>query len=131
MNPRKILITGFEPVSMLKPIRAKAMVAKGFELWTFNNDLKRIPCAARHFEMHELSAYGVNAVDDSSHQPKYLDALKKGLGIPVYHLRKTPKIKGSVAYPRDEMARYFFGDSLPYFTNSFSYMLALAIEGST
>ena len=125
---RKILITGFEPTSIVGPKQAKQLVRRGYELWTFNNDLKRILYASRNFEMHELSVYGSDAVDDASPQPNYLEALRKGIGIPVYHLRKTPKIKGSIAYPRDEMARYFFGKDPAYFTNSFSYMLALAIH---
>lgn len=119
---RRILILGFEPIGRKEGL--KQLVIPGrFELWTFNNDHNLMKGSKRHFEMHELSAYGPNAVDDAPNDDKYLQKLRKGIGVPVYHLRETADIIGSVAYPIDEITA-MFGD---YITNSISYMLALAI----
>lgn len=118
---RRILIIGFEPIGRREGLRA--LKRGGFELWTFNNDHQLMRKATRHFEMHELSVYGKDAVDDAVVDDKYLRALKRDIGVPVYHLRRTEEIAGSVAYPIKKITARFG----TYLTNSISYMLALAI----
>ena len=117
-------MNGFAPESRRESPVWHPIARKQFEVWGFNNDLVLMPYAARWFEMHELNVYGEAAVDDARPDDSYLSALRRGLGIPVYHLRETPLIPGSIEYPLKEMAAKFGS----YFTNSFSYMLALAIH---
>ena len=121
---RRILITGFAPDSgNLSPARSKSK-RKGFEIWSFNNDTDLAKVATAHFEMHDLDVYGKKSLGDAVPSPDYLDALHKGLGPKVYMLKADPTIPGSVAYPIKEIRKHFQTD---YFTNSISYMLALAI----
>lgn len=120
---RRILITGFATESRKESPVWNAIARRQYEVWSFNNDLRLVRHAQRHFEMHELEVYGARAVDDVSPDPRYLRCLREGLGIPVYMLRAHDDIPGSVAYPI-EVVTELFGT---YFTNSISYMLALAI----
>lgn len=122
---RRVVITGFVADSRdLSPALDKKK-RKDFEIWSFNNDMELVEHAARHFEMHELDVYDRKALGDAKPSPEYLRALHDGLGIPVYMLKEEKTIPGSIAYPVNEMVREFETD---YFTNSISYMLALAIS---
>lgn len=119
MPKRKVAIIGFEPISR----REAPIKDKSWEVYSFNNDYEMMPHSDRHFEMHDLAVYGERAVDDVSPDPKYVPRLRKGLGVPIYMLEAHDDIPLSVAYPIKEITA-MFGN---YFTNSISYMLALAI----
>jgi hypothetical protein len=121
---RRVLITGFAPESRRESPVWNAIARRQYEIWGFNNDEKLMPHADRWFEMHDLAVYAEKAVDDVSPAPKYLRLLHDGLGIPVYMLRAHDDIPGSVAYPIGAVTGRFG----TYFTNSVSYMLALAIH---
>ena len=120
MSKRRVAIVGFEPISR----KEAPLKDKSWEIWTMNSDHELISKSDRHFEMHDLAVYGDRAVDDVSPDPKYLKMLRRGLGVPVYMLAAHDDIPGCVPYPIKEVVAKFG----PYFTNSVSYMLALAIH---
>ncbi len=64
------------------------------------------------------------------HQPwfsqEYIDFMAK-LPVPVYMLEPVEAIPGSVAYPKDEVMRYFGPEAIFFYTSSLSWMFAMAI----
>ena len=112
-NP--VAILGF--VDMERQANA-ARKLKGFDLWGFNDPTPEYSPLklARWFELHSL--YKVD--HDDPNEPKEL----RRLGIPIYMVAKHPTIPNSVAYPKDDILAHF---KVRYFTNSVSWMLALAI----
>lgn len=57
---------------------------------------------------------------------EYIDFMAK-LPVPVYMLEPVEAIPGSVAYPKDEVMRYFGPEAIFFYTSSLSWMFAMAI----
>lgn len=103
-----------------------------FEIWSCNNLHDFIPRTDRIFQIHkreetEKYLHGVPGRD-------HMEYLKKFEGT-VYTIEKWEDVPGSVAYPLDKMVEEFGiprsvkGDLKDaYFTNSISFMIALAIH---
>ena len=108
-----------------------------FEVWTVNNLYRFVPRQDRVFELHtreQIAADLTHGVDGKT----YVEELAS-MTIPVYMQEKYPDIPSSIKYPLDKMIEEF---GIPrsntnhkpdaYFTNSISFMTALAIyEGFT
>jgi len=114
-GPKKVAIVGFSQHRNEAPF-----ADKGFEIWGLNDLHEQIPRWDRWFEMH-----GDNQIKDycSRKQGKpYLEGLA-GLKCDVWMQKVRPEVPNSKEYPIEEVKR-IFGD---YFTNSISYMIAMAI----
>lgn len=98
-----------------------------WELWGLNDHWNNMPRATRWFEAN----YEAASVSPVSHQPNItrLDWLKK-CPIPVYMEEAYKDVPMAVRYPFEEINDWV-GELDPcgrnYFTNSVSYMIALAI----
>ena len=103
-----------------------------FEIWTVNNLYRFVPRQDRIFELHtreQIAADLTHGVDGKTYVEE-MAAMK----IPVYMQERYPDIPSSVKYPLDKMIEEF---GIPrsnvnhkpdaYFTNSISFMIALAI----
>ena len=121
---KKLAIIGTAPSSMhLAPYNNP-----DYELWILNGvysmiDFPAMTNITRHFDIHALKV-----LKQMQTQNGYFTHLQ-GLKIPVYMQEKYPEIPMSVKYPLDEVLSMF---PRRYFTNSISYMIALAVyEGYT
>jgi hypothetical protein len=77
-------------------------------------------CGARFFEIHLYEP------DQPWFSPEYVDFMAK-LPVPVFMLEPVPSIPGSVAYPKEEVMRYFGPEAIFFWTSSLSWMFAMAI----
>lgn len=98
-----------------------------WELWGLNDHWNNMPRATRWFEAN----YDAASVAKVSHKPEItrLDWLKK-CPIPVYMEEHYPDVPMSVRYPFDEINDWISEidpNGRNYFTNSVSFMIALAI----
>jgi hypothetical protein len=93
-------------------------------MWAINNAAQMgvVPRWDRQFELHPI---------EWTQRPEYqgyYNWLCQQKDKPVYVRQPTPQIPSHVVYPRDEIVKAF---GTRYFTNSISWMLALAIaEGA-
>jgi hypothetical protein len=114
---KKCAIVGFAPST-----RAKAPYDNSdFEVWVLNEYYTALPQAnniTRWFEIHQR-----DTVLESKRSPDYIQHLKDSK-IPIYMVQKYDDIPMSIPYPLDEIRRKLKTD---YFTNSISYMVAMAI----
>ena len=128
---KKVAIVGFAGTRDMAPYDDPEC-----EIWSVNNLYKFIPRTDRIFQLHSRLALEneVHGVSSKEH----LDFLRN-TEIPVYMQEKYPDIPASVRYPLEEMVEEF---GIPrtndmqtkdaYFTNTISFMIALAIyEGFT
>lgn len=92
------------------------------EIWSLNDVFELMPCDRydRWFEMHPPDV--IRAYRPGMNDRGYVKELA-ALGCPVYMCEAMPDVPNSVEYPLDKMIERFGG----YFTNSVSYMLAMAI----
>ena len=136
----KVAIVGFAPSSMkLAPFSDET-----WEIWTLNNIYAAfdIPRWDRWFEMHKNfrkypphheNRVSVEAVVQGNERPvvktiDHLEWLKGQQGKPIYFLQDEPDIPASVPYPIEEVKTWCQRHKWAiYFTNSISYMIALAI----
>lgn len=113
--PRKIAIVGKATSSMmLAPYDDDS-----WEIWVLSDCFKFVPRITRSFEIHDY--------DTGCHRWKkeYTDWLKANIPKLVVH-SAHPDLPGAMVYPWKKVLEEF----LPYFTNSVSWMLALAmLEG--
>lgn len=112
---KKVAILGFASSSRdLAPYRDES-----WEIWGMNNAYGWMPRANRWFEMHDRWKFP---------QAWGEDHLKKlqNFECPVYCVEKYEDIGPAVRYPIEDATR-ISGLDYPYFTNSVSFMLALAI----
>ena len=103
-----------------------------FEIWTVNNLYRFVPRQDRVFELHtreQIAADLTHGVDGKT----YVEELAS-MTIPVYMQEKYPDIPASIKYPLDKMIDEFGIERSninhkpdAYFTNSISFMIALAI----
>src|SRR3990167_3047914 len=104
-----------------------------FEIWGVNNLYPHIPRANRWFEIHEIVQQGETYLrrGDIKFRGQPVNDYLKTMGewtqeksCPVYMQRKWDLVPTSIPYPVEEMIAKFGG----YFTNSVSWMIALAIN---
>lgn len=117
-SPKKIAVVGKAPSSKgLAPCSDDT-----FEIWTLS-DLVLDGTVSRfdkHFEMHPVSWY--RRPGQSNSYIEWLESVEADKT--VYLLEDDSLIKAGVAYPRQEVLDHF---KTEYFTNTVSYMVALAI----
>lgn len=114
MKPLKAAIVGTAPSSRdLAPFNDAA-----WEIWGVSNVYSTIPKWDRWFELHDLETR-----KNEKEYPGHYDWLKKQTN-PVYMQQRHEEIPGSIEYPKQAILNEFG----TYFTNSVSYMLALAIH---
>ena len=114
---RKIAIVGKAPASRM----AAPYNDSSWEIWGLTDLFTVIPRFDRWFELHELEPRKVK-------WGPYWDWLKKDHGKPLYIREPHPEVPHGVVYPKREIVDRFGN----YFTNSISWMLALAMhEGAT
>ena len=113
---KKVAIVGFSNHKTEAPYNDPT-----FEIWGLNDLHESIPRWNRWFEMH--SDKQIKDYCSRKQGVPYLEGLAK-LGVPVYMQKVRPEVPTSVEYPIERMKAQF-GD---YFTNSISYMLAMAID---
>jgi hypothetical protein len=113
---KKVAIVGFSAHKVEAPYDDKT-----FEIWGLNDLYEAIPRWNRWFEMH--SDAQIKDYCTRKQGKPYLEGLS-GLGVPVYMQKHRPEVPLSVPYPIEEV-KAEFGD---YFTNSISYMIAMAIR---
>jgi len=113
---KKVAIVGYAPSSrMLAPFDDEE-----FEIWGVNELYKIVPRVDVLFELHDRKWFRSKA-----RNPKHLEWLQKSK-IPVITLEKFPDMPMSVRFPI-EAVRKFLSPYDGYFTNSISYMIALAM----
>jgi hypothetical protein len=114
-STRKIAILGKAPSSL----KEAPVTDTSWELWVLN-DMAFIADVPRWNVLFEL-----HSIDNCKelHGGKYWEWLQQPHGPPVFMQRKYAEVPDSREYPL-EVVRGHFGD---YFTNSVSYMIALAI----
>lgn len=127
-GPAKIAIIGKAPSSMMRAPYDDPT----WEIWSINDTLyrKQIPRGTRQFELHNI---------ELTKQPGYDDYYPwlKACELPVFVNSDCPEIANQVIYPRSAIAEEFSiftycekvmtEKSCGYFTNSISYLIALAI----
>lgn len=112
---RGVVILGYAPSSRdLAPVRDESL-----EVWGLNNlYTSQLPRWTRWFDIHSRESLFQKNRDEA-----HFNWLKQAHGKPIYMQDQYPEFPCSVPYPIEQMVA-MFGD---YFTNSISYMLALAI----
>lgn len=116
LTGRKVAILGKAPSSLSEaPFNDPT-----WEMWTINNaaQMGAVPRWDRQFELHPI---------EWTKRPEYngyYQWLCEQKEKPVYVREPTPEIPSHVVYPRDAIVAAF---GTRYFTNSISWMLALAI----
>lgn len=117
---RKIAIMGKSPSTQ----QAAPFGDESWEIWTLFNMVQcgEVPRFDRHFELHPLEWFRDKAEHD------YYKWLCSVRDKPVYLIRSDEEVPAGVLYPKDEIVDRFGR----YFTNTVSWMIALAIhEGAT
>lgn len=113
-QPLKVAIVGTAPSSRdLAPFDDES-----WKIWGVSNVYQHIPKWDCWFELHDLETR-----KNEQEYPGHYDWLKKQT-TPVYMQQTHEEIPASVEYPKQEIIGEFGG----YFTNSVSYMIALAIH---
>jgi len=117
----KVVICGFAP-SSCEDVRH--YYGNGaYEIWGLNQLYMQMPHIADHatrwFQIHHRSSYDANANRDISHH----DWMKNQRNFPIYMQKREPDIPLSLEFPKDEIMAHFGN----YFTNSISWMIAVAI----
>lgn len=109
MRKRPIAIVGFVDLERA----ASEARATGAELWGFNDPSEKhgpLEDYSRWFDLHRKIG------------PEIEDYAR--MKCPVYMIQRREDVPTSIAYPKDEIIEHF---GRRYFTNSVSWMLALAI----
>ena len=130
---KRVAIVGFAPTWKDAPFDDMDC-----EIWTVNSLNQRVPRADRVFELHRMETLkrlaAEGKVRNDVHIQTHLDWLAANKEIPVYMIKQYPEVPASIPYPLNEMIDKF---GMPragreekdgYFTNSISYMIALAIH---
>jgi len=143
----KVAIVGFAPSSLHKA----PWQDDSWEIWTLNNIYSSgiVSRWDRWFEMHkEFRAYppfhdvrmDAGAIVRGDSRPvtgakvEHVDWLKaQTKDRPIYFLNDEPDIPAGLKYPLDKVLEWCEKEGVkPYFTNSISYMIALAlVDGYT
>ncbi len=116
----KVAILGFVQHFKLAPFDDPS-----FEIWGLNELYQLIPRWDRWFELHPRALYENDRHRVSDHLEKL-----KAMSCPVYMHRHWDDIPQSVEYPLQQIAAMFPNpcpEAKPYFTNSITYMILLAV----
>jgi len=118
----RVAIVGFAPSHVDTP-----WTDPDLQIWTMNYHHTQVPRSDRIFEIHDWDY--LQKEDGGAHLRQLATVT-----VPVYMQDQHDQVPTSVAYPIAEMtALYLMPEAeKPYFTNTASYMIALAIaEGFT
>lgn len=110
---KKIAIVGKAPSSRM----AAPFGDVSWEIWGLTDLYTLIPRFDRWFELHEIDPR-------KKGWGPYWDWLKKDHGKPLYIREPHPELPHGIIYPKREIVTRFGS----YFTNSVSWMIALAIQ---
>src|SRR6056300_299520 len=113
----KVAIIGKAPSSrLLAPFDDES-----FEVWSLSDNYTVLPRWDRWFELHDLDRYK----DTFGQYYDWLCALPSGKDEkPVYVVDKVDEMPAGVLYPVDHITKKYGR----YFTNTISWMTALAID---
>lgn len=116
MKKKKVAIVGYTPTRVHAPYGDKDWEIWGLnDLFRFKDEVKRW---TRWFEMHPDMPSDKERITYAER----IEGLAK-MDCPVYMLEKHPEVPTSIRYPIEDAIEQFGN----YFTNSISYMIALAI----
>ena len=115
VKAKKVAIVGFTPSRSEAPYPNP-----DYEIWALNDLFEAIPRCDRLFQIHSRAS--LDTYTTRGEKASYIERLRD-IKVPIYMVEKHEDIPNSVAYPIDKMVAEFG----PYFTNTISYMLALAI----
>ena len=125
-----VAIVGFAPSSM-RDVTA-LFGDPDTEIWTLNQIYMAFPMInpdnrpddkknfTRWFQIHHRSSYDQTVNRDVTHH----EWLARQTNFPIYMQEKNPDIPMSIEFPKDEILKNF----RKYFTNTISWMLALAVK---
>jgi hypothetical protein len=119
---RKVAIMGFAPSWIEAPFKDKS-----FEIWALNEMYKLF---AQKPEARADRWFEIHSPDSPSKNTKEHREFLRNCEIPLYMWDHSDEFPNSVRFPREELLDYFgapFGEQFRYFTNSISWMIALAI----
>lgn len=126
---KKVAIVGYSLSKNMAPFNDET-----FEIWGLNDLYKHIPRYDRWFQLHtanEVEKRHIESPDNRDSWAAHFEKLKD-LNCPVYLQQEHTGIPNSVRYPLEEIFKHF-GECFvrpchaKYFTNTISYMIALAI----
>ena len=108
---------------------------ESFEIWSLNDLYQHIPRYNRWFQLHtqkDVETKNLEARQGRCCEWEAMVEVFKQMPCPVYMQQEHPLIPQSVKYPLEEILGHFGKcftdpDNTKYFTNTVSYMLALAI----
>ena len=130
---KSVAILGFAPTWKDAPFDDPSV-----QIWTVNSLNQYTSRVDRVFELHQLDTIKRMAkegiVRNDTHLKDHVEWLQKNKDIPVYMICEYPDVPMAVTYPIEEIVLKFGlpragdGEVDPYFTNSISYMIALAIH---
>ena len=124
---KKLAIIGCADSKKLAPVNDMS-----FDIWGMNNLYPQLPRANKWFEIHQITSDGTNYVrrNERIFRGQVVNDYLKQMGewaqkqaIPVYMQQHWDIVPTSVAYPINDVLKAFGN----YFTNSVSYMIALAM----
>ena len=124
---KKLAIVGCSDSKNLAPVDDMT-----FDIWGMNNLYPHLSRATKWFEIHEIKFDGVNYYrrGERIFRGQVVNEYLKQIGewtqkqnIPVYMHQHWDIVPTSIAYPIQDIVNAFGN----YFTNSVSYMIALAI----
>lgn len=116
MGRSRVAIVGFTPSRADAPYQNS-----DYEIWALNDLFEAIPRCDRLFQIH--SRQSIDTYTTRGERATYIERLRE-LPVPIYMIEKQKDIPNSVAYPLSEIIAEFGN----YFTNSISFMIALAIH---
>jgi len=125
----KVAIVGYSLSRDLAPFNNPE-----FEIWGLNDLYKHIPRHNRWFQLHTQQEVDTRHAENPGARDTWEDHKKvlQDMDCPIYMQDVNPDIKASVKYPLQEIFDHFAlcftnPDDAKYFTNSISFMIALAI----
>jgi hypothetical protein len=125
----KVAIVGFAGTKHMAPYDNP----DEFEIWGMNDLFEHIPRYTRWFDIHDRYLHNMDNYNTREGQKPYIDRLAT-LGVPIYMKEDYDIVPTAIRYPYELMVDEFGIPRLgqphikdPYFTNSVSFMIALAI----
>lgn len=88
-----------------------------WEIWTLNDMFKIVPKSDVYFELHDMS-------QTKNHTPGEMEWLRNNKTIPVYMMHLDDTVPMARQYPYEDILKEYGR----YFTNSISWMIALALH---
>lgn len=101
-----------------------------FEIWGVNEIYRSLPRLDRLFEMHTRAHLTRNRVRDAAivDGDEHIQWMARATDVIIYMQEAWPEIPRSVEFPLALLTKAFYpGETVPYFTSTPAYMLALAI----